>query len=195
MNVIYQLVVLLCFLTTTTAQINFPSTKIHYAISGDTLFQPYYRNISIDSVSENTRYAIISLHGDGRNADEHFNIITQAATNAGLEDSTVLLAPIYPFQEDIEQYNLGDDILYWPDIDWNAGDLSRNTQSNPRPFRISSFSTMDTIYHRLAANNPSLKRIVLTGHSAGSQMVVRYAAGGRAQEALNDLGVVFNDHY
>jgi hypothetical protein len=48
---------------------------------------------------------------------------------------------------------------------------------------------MDTIYHRLAANNPSLKRIVLTGHSAGSQMVVRYAAGGRAQEALNDLGV------
>ena len=189
MNAIYQLVVLLCFLTTTTAQINFPSTKIHYTISGDTLSQPYYRNISIDSVSENIRYAIISLHGDGRNADEHFNIITQAAANAGLEDSTVLLAPIYPFQEDIEQYNLGDDILYWPDIDWNAGDLSRNTQSNPRPFRISSFSTMDTIYHRLVANNPSLKRIVLTGHSAGSQMVVRYAAGGRAQEALNDLGV------
>ena len=106
MNVIYQLVVLLCFLTTTTAQINFPSTKIHYTISGDTLSQPYYRNISIDSVSENIRYAIISLHGDGRNADEHFNIITQAAANAGLGDSTVLLAPIYPFQEDIEQYNL-----------------------------------------------------------------------------------------
>ena len=191
MNVIYRLVVLLCFFTTTKAQINFPSTKIHYTISGDTLSQPYYRNISIDSVSENTRYAIISLHGDGRNAYEHFNIITQAAANAGVEDSTILLAPLYPFQDDINQYNLGDDVLYWPDSDWNAGDLSRNTQSNPRPFRISSFSTMDTIYHRLAENNPNLERIVLTGHSAGSQMVVRYAAGGRAQGALNSLGIEF----
>ena len=189
MNAIYQLVVLLCFFTTTTAQINFPSTKIHYTTSGDTLSQPYYRNISIDSVSENIRYAIISLHGDGRNAYEHFNIITQAAANAEVGDSTILLAPLYPFQDDINQYNLGDDVLYWSDNDWNAGDLSRNTQSNPRPFRISSFSTMDTIYHRLAENNPSLERIVLTGHSAGSQMVVRYAAGGRAQEALNSLGI------
>jgi len=184
-------VVLLCFFTTTKAQINFPSTKIHYTMSGDTLNQPYYRNISIDSVSENTRYAIISLHGDGRNAYEHFNIITQAAANAGVGDSTILLAPLYPFQDDINQYNLGDDVLYWPDSDWNAGDLSRNTQSNPRPFRISSFSTMDTIYHRLAENNPNLERIVLTGHSAGSQMVVRYAAGGRAQVALNSLGIEF----
>ena len=189
MNVIYWLVVLLCFFTTTKAQINFPSTKIHYTISGDTLSQPYYRNISIDSVSENTRYAIISLHGDGRNAYEHFNIITQAAANAGVEDSTILLAPLYPFQDDINQYNLGDDVLYWPDSDWTAWDLSRNTQSNPRPFRISSFSTMDTIYHRLAENNPNLERIVLTGHSAGSQMVVRYAAGGRAQGTLNSLGI------
>ena len=191
MSIIYQFVVLLCFFTTTKAQINFPSTKIHYTISGDTLSQPYYRNISIDSVSENTRYAIISLHGDGRNAYEHFNIITQAATNAGVGDSTILLAPLYPFQDDINQYNLGDDVLYWPDSDWNAGDLSRNTQSNPRPFRISSFSAMDTIYHRLAENNPNLERIVLTGHSAGSQMVVRYAAGGRAQGALNSLGIEF----
>ena len=189
MNVIYQLVALLCFFTTTIAQINFPSTKIHYVVSGDTLSQPYYRNISIDSTSDNIRYAIISLHGDGRNADEHFNIITQAASTAGIEDSTLLLAPVYPLQEDIDQYSLGDDVLYWPDINWNAGDLSRNTQSNPRPFRISSFSTMDTIYHRLVENNPNIKRIVLTGHSAGSQMVVRYAAGGRAQAALSELGV------
>ena len=50
---------------------------------------------------------------------------------------------------------------------------------------------MDTIYHRLAENNPNLERIVLTGHSAGSQMVVRYAAGGRAQVTLNSLGIEF----
>jgi len=184
-------VVLLCFFTTATAQINFPSTKIKYVVSGDTLTQPYYRNISLDSTSEHIKYAIVSLHGDGRNSYEHFSVITQLTTGVGLQDSTILLAPTYPIQDDINQYNLNDDVLYWPDGDWNAGDLSRNTQSNPRPFRISSFSTMDTIYHRLAENNPSLEKIVLTGHSAGSQMVVRYAAGGRAQEALGGNNIEF----
>ena len=43
---------------------------------------------------------------------------------------------------------------------------------------------MDTIYHRLIENNPGLEKIILTGHSAGSQMVVRYAAGGRGQEGF-----------
>ena len=181
----------MCFLGTIVALPNFPSTKIKYVVSGDTLTQPYYRNIPLANTSADIKYAIISLHGDGRNADEHFNIIGQATVNAGLEDSTILLAPVYPFQDDINQYNLGDDVIYWSDTDWNAGDLSRNTQSNPRPFRISSFSTMDSIYHRLVENNPNLKRIVLTGHSAGSQMVVRYAAGGRAQAALTETGIDF----
>ena len=191
MNAIYQLVVLLCFFTTTTAQINFPNTKIKYVVSGDTLTQPYYRNISLDSTSEHIKYAIVSLHGDGRNSYEHFSVITELTTSVGLQDSTILLAPTYPIQDDINQYNLDDNVLYWPDGDWNAGDLSRNTQSNPRPFRISSFSTVDTIYHRLAENNPNLKKIVLTGHSAGSQMVVRYAAGGRAQGALGGNNIEF----
>ena len=52
---------------------------------------------------------------------------------------------------------------------------------------------MDTIYHRLSANYPNLKRIVLTGHSAGSQMVVRYAAagGGRAMTQGTEINLFF----
>ena len=126
MKAICQRVVLLCFFTTATAQINFPSTKIKYVVSGDTLTQPYYRNISLDSTSEHIKYAIVSLHGDGRNSYEHFSVITQLTTGVGLQDSTILLAPTYPIQDDINQYNLNDDVLYWPDGDWNAGDLSRN---------------------------------------------------------------------
>ena len=170
------------FLSTLFGQTNFPDTKINYVVSADTLGQPYYRNISLNSTSEHIKYAVISLHGDGRNSFEHYNVISELTNMAGFEDSTILIAPTYPIQEDINTHSLGEDILYWPDIDWNAGNLSRSTQSNPRPFRISSFSTMDTIYHRLVENNPGLEKIILTGHSAGSQMVVRYAAGaGRGQ--------------
>ena len=170
---------------------SFPSTKIKYVVNGDTLSQPYYRNISLDSASSDIKYAFISLHGDGRNADTHFNVLSQALINAGIQDSAIILAPIFPIQEDVVQYNLGEDILYWSDSDWNAGDLSRDTQTNPRPFRISSFSTMDTVYHRLTSNFNSLEKIILTGHSAGSQMVVRYASGGRAEQSLAQAGVDF----
>ena len=50
---------------------------------------------------------------------------------------------------------------------------------------------MDTIYHRLINNYSSLEKIVLTGHSAGSQMVVRYASGGRAEQNLSGAEVDF----
>ena len=170
-------------------QTNFPDTKIDYVVYGDTLRQPYYRNNSLNSTSEHIKYAIISLHGDGRNSFEHYSVISQLTEMAGLQDSTVLIAPTYPIQGDIDEHNLGDDILYWPDIDWNAGNLSRSTQSNPRPFRISAFSTLDTIYHRLVENNSGLEKIILTGHSAGSQMVVRYAAGGRAQAGITNENI------
>ena len=50
---------------------------------------------------------------------------------------------------------------------------------------------MDTIYHRLINNFNSLEKIILTGHSAGSQMVVRYASGGRAEQSLTQTGVEF----
>ena len=173
-----------CFLNALLGQTNFPDTKIDYVVSGDTLRQPYYRNISLDSTSEHIKYAIVSLHGDGRNSFEHYGVISELTNMVGFQDSTILIAPTYPIQDDINEHSLGDDILYWPDIDWNAGNLSRSTQSNPRPFRISSFSTLDTMFLRLVENNIGLEKIILTGHSAGSQMVVRYAAGGRGRASI-----------
>ena len=176
-------------------QTSFPNTKIHYVVSGDTLTQPYYRNISLDSTSEHIKYAVIHIHGGSDDilddAYYQYNWLLSALVGTEAEDSTILIAPTYPRYDDIDQYNLGDDVLYWNSTDWNAGDLSRDTQTFPRPFRISSFSTIDSIYHRLIEHHPSLERIVLSGHSSGSQMVVRYAGGGRAQHNLSNLGVEF----
>ena len=171
---------------------NFPSTKIEYTVLGDTLSQPYFRNLSLDSTHGNIKYAVIHIHGSpGGYAYEQYNNMVTALSTSGLQDSTILIAPVYPWQDNINENSLGDDVLYWSDSEWSSGDLSRNTQSNPRPFRLSSYSTLDTIYHRLVQNNINLKRIVLTGHSSGAQMVVRYAAGGRAPESLGGAGVNF----
>ena len=184
-----------CCIDFALGQTNFPDTKIQYVVSGDTLTQPYYRNISLDSTSDHIKYAVVHIHGGSDDilddAYNQYNWLLSAMVGIEAADSTILIAPTYPRYNDIDQYNLGDDVLYWNSINWNAGDLSRNTQTFPRPFRISSFSTIDSIYHRLVENHSNLKRVVLSGHSSGSQMVVRYAAGGRAQHALSNLGIEF----
>ena len=114
---------------------NFPSTKIEYVVSGDTLNQPYFRNLSLDSVHENIKYAVVHIHGSpGSYAYEQYNNLVTALSTSGVEDSTILIAPVFPWQDNIDNYNLGDDVLYWSDSEWSSGDLSRNTQTNPRPF-------------------------------------------------------------
>jgi len=163
------------------SQVGMPSSRLNLNVDGHQLSLPYYGNLDIDSTHQNVKNVIISLHGEGRNADEHYNIFMNATSTYGVPDSTFIIAPVYLLQEDLEGHNLDSTVLYWPSGDWNAGDYSRNTGTNPRAAQISSFSTMDTLFHRLVQNCPNLETLILTGHSAGSQMVERYAAGGRAQ--------------
>ena len=161
-----------------------PDSRINYQVEGYSLTMPYFRNIPLGDVSEQIKTAIISIHGDGRNAEEHYELLMTLSSQAGAVDSTIILAPLYCIQSDIDNYSLDSTTLFWPNSDWNAGDLSRSTASNPRPSQISAFSIIDSILHRLVENNINLEKIIITGHSAGSQLVVRYAAGGRAQNHI-----------
>ena len=153
-------------------------------MSGHTLTVPYFRNLALGETWENVKVAIISIHGAGRNAEDHFELLSSLAANNETIDSTMIVAPLYLLESDVENEGLDSTVLFWPSNDWNAGDLSRSTGSNPRPAQISAFSVIDSIFHRIVQNNTNVEKIIFTGHSAGSQMVIRYAAGGRAQ---NDI--------
>ena len=115
---------------------NIPDHRITYEVEGHELKMPYYRNIPLGEVSSTTKRAIISIHGDGRNAEEHFSLLNELATNLGQIDSTIIIAPLYCLQEDINNYDLDSTVLFWPSSDWNAGDLSRScllyTSPSPR---------------------------------------------------------------
>ncbi|SVA99912.1 uncharacterized protein METZ01_LOCUS152766 [marine metagenome] len=161
-----------------------PAHRISYSVSGHTLTVPYFRNLALGETWENVKVAIISIHGAGRNAEDHFELLSSLAANNETIDSTMIVAPLYLLESDVENEGLDSTVLFWPSNDWNAGDLSRSTGSNPRPAQISAFSVIDSIFHRIVQNNTNVEKIIFTGHSAGSQMVIRYAAGGRAQ---NDI--------
>ena len=72
---------------------NIPDHRITYDVEGHVLKMPYYRNTPLGEVSSSAKRAIVSIHGDGRNAEEHFSLINELAANLGQIDSTIIIEP------------------------------------------------------------------------------------------------------
>lgn len=161
-----------------TAQIDvIGAKKINLDIETNSMKVPYYSNYLIDETNEDVKSAVIVIHGTNRNADDYFETLTTAAAmRPGKTDSTIIIAPQFLIEEDIDFHNLDEDHLYWSNSGWKSGSYSRDEVSNPRPARISSFAVIDTILLRLNNNCPNLSSIIITGHSAGGQFTNRYAA-------------------
>lgn len=122
--------------------------------------------------------AVIVIHGWLRRA-----VISgeMAATRAGaLADDTMIITPQFLIQADLDAHHLPDATLRWGPDDWKSGYDARG------PAPVSAFDVLDAILTRLADQHvfPGLRMVVIVGHSAGGQLVQRYAAVGHALESL-----------
>ena len=140
----------------------------------------YFGTGSLDGDTRATR-ALIVIHGLLRNADEYERTgeqVLAAAKEAGA--NTLLITPQFLAQLDVTALSLPPDTLRWDTNNWNDG----YPALGPAP--LSAYSALDAVLLRLAdrARFPALREIVLAGHSAGAQMVQRYAVVGRAPDAL-----------
>ena len=143
---------------------------------------------SLDARDEAVRRAVVMVHGSGRNADEYHAYARASAVAVGAASSTIVVAPQYLEQEDVDAFKtptqpLGD-LLYWNGR-WREGGDSLDTATNRRAATISSFAATDQIIGRLAdrAYFPNLGTIVIAGHSAGGQFTNRFAAASVAEPA------------
>tara|TARA_B100000401_G_C52794940_1_gene715380 strand:+ start:172 stop:1893 length:1722 start_codon:yes stop_codon:yes gene_type:complete len=166
------------------SQTYIPDTRVEMSVNGHLLTLPYLSNHDLYILNYQTKLAVISIHGDSRNGDSHYDVLRSVAQEQSLIDSTVIIAPFFLTQDHLGLFQLDSTCLYFSTSNWNAGYKSRTTGENPRPEKISSFSVLDTIITALIDNNPNLNKIVMAGHSAGSQMVVRYAAGNHLTKNL-----------
>ena len=134
-----------------------------------------------------TRAAIV-FHGVLGNADDYLRSAQRAVTAAGdTARSTLLVAPQFMTDRDVITHKLSDDILRWgsKQDSWTAGEAAHG------PAPISSFEAIDAILARFADRVifPKLAQIVVAGHSAGGQVVQRYAVVGRGDSALTNAGI------
>ncbi|UII76187.1 hypothetical protein LV716_18280 [Flagellimonas sp. HMM57] len=159
--------------------------KYRFSASGSIFQIPYFSNRKdiANTDDEAITTAVIAVHGSSQDANGQFESITGAAQLEGVNlDTLLLIAPQFVGDDEVEQFLLDEDHVFWDDGDWRVGDDSSEGGD------VSSFTIMDSLMVTLS-EYPNLKRIVFTGHSAGGQFASRYAASTPIVDELEIKGI------
>ncbi len=132
--------------------------------------------------------AVVIQHGNSRDGAAYFATIARlAAETNGVHGGTLVLAPQF-FTREEAQRALPASVPRWSASGWTGG-------ADAHGLSLSSLDVYDHMLEWFADRGrfPSLKRVVLAGHSAGAQLVQRYAALNRTEERLRRAGIAV--HY
>jgi pimeloyl-ACP methyl ester carboxylesterase len=146
---------------------------------------PIVTSHPLDKNNNETEYLIIMIHGGGLNAENSFETAQKLIEALKIpKDRFLVLAP-----QIIEGVKLGEKgLLFW-DRRFRGGGMSSSTGLNKNLPSLSSFEVMDRLIDVSIKLNPGIHRIIILGHSAGGQFVVRYAAINSRHEFLKQQGV------
>jgi pimeloyl-ACP methyl ester carboxylesterase len=146
---------------------------------------PIVASHPLDKNNNETKYLIIMIHGGGLNAVNTFKTGQQLIESLKMpKDHFLLLAP-----QIIEGVKLKEKKLLFWDEKWKGGGMSLSTGLNKDLPNLSSFEVIDRLIDVSIKLNPGINRIIILGHSAGGQFVVRYAAINNRHEFLEQQGV------
>jgi pimeloyl-ACP methyl ester carboxylesterase len=151
-----------------------------------------YRTHSFETRNENITRAFVFVHGILRDADNHFRTALAAAFLAGGFDDTVIVAPRFASNSSARGNEAGNchDSLAADEANWicenQRPDTWRSGGAELADGKLSSFDFMDEVLRRLARRDifPNLKTIVVAGHSAGGQFVMRYEMLNQVHDQL-----------
>ena len=136
--------------------------------------------------------AVLIFHGLGRNGVGYFaaaaKLLAESGLNAGANgDEVLLIAPNFFIPADAKNHVL-DGMPLWSSGGASAWMRGGDAVNWPRP--LSAFEVIDDLLTVLSdpARFPRLERIVVAGHSAGGQIVQRYAALNAIDETVRASG-------
>jgi pimeloyl-ACP methyl ester carboxylesterase len=152
-----------------------------------------YRNYPLDTKNENITRALIFVHGINRDGDNHFRTALAAAFLADSLNNTVIVAPRFASNSTAPGNQVGDchDALATDEANWvcetQRADSWRFGGGEVDNDKLTSFDFMDDIVRRLARKQvfPNLRSIVIAGHSAGGQFVIRYEMSNQVHDSIS----------
>lgn len=141
---------------------------------------PVYSNHGLSSDLSEIREVVIIIHGLNRNADEYFDTAQALLKESGRNEKEILvLAPKFPGLTD--QQNELDDLPVWHAQDWAAGLAATKSHR-----ALSAFEVMDDLLLKVTdkVDFPAVTSVNVAGHSAGAQLVQRYAVLNHVDEQI-----------
>ena len=151
----------------------------------------FFSSFHIDSLSE-VQGAIITFHGNNRNADDYFEKMASIIIGLGLTDDILIIAPKFATLYE----RSSDSDWYWNTTSWKWGMPSYNS---PLGENISSFAIIDTILTKISDESlfPQLENVLITGHSSGAAFthMFSYTKSENSFNGLNIKFAVVNNQY
>ena len=151
-----------------------------------------YRNYPLDTKNNNITRALVFVHGINRDGDNHFRTALAAAFLADGLKNTVIVAPRFASNSTAPGNQIGDchDALAANEANWVCeiprADSWRSGGGEVGNDKLTSFDFMDEIIRRLARKQvfPNLRSIIVAGHSAGGQFVIRYEMSNQVHDSV-----------
>lgn len=148
---------------------------------------PYFSSENIHQANDEITKIILVVHGTNRNADDYFdNMMSALRKRPEQSPHTLILAPQFLREDDIDAFKPGNDFAYWSSDGWKVGATSKDEDSNPRDIRISSYEVLDSLIFHLVSTFQKVDQLIFTGHSAGGQLTNRYTASSPIFSLLCD---------
>ena len=142
--------------------------------------------------------AFIVVHGILRDANNHFRTAVAGAFLAGRLADTMIIAPRFASNSNVPGNEAGGchDLLAADEANWICDPQRPDTWRSGGPEigtdSVTSFDFLDALVARLSDRKlfPNMKAIVVAGHSAGGQFVVRYAMAS-TQSVTADIALSY----
>lgn len=132
---------------------------------GNTLWAGMYTSQDLNTIDTGPTRAIIVCHGTSLDAAEYFNVVRK-----NLNDylgNCVVIAPFFAESDSDPDTN---------QLFWSSGWSQLNKSDASLAYRVSSGKVLDKLIDHLYTYFPNLEGVILSGHSAGGQLINRYSA-------------------
>ncbi len=152
---------------------------------------PYLASYPLDRKNSSIEHVILAIHSSNYDARMVFNdCLSLLKSQSGAESRTLIIAPQFLIKEHAKDIN-DPNLLFW-EVDPFRGSSVSTTAGSGTDLGISAFTILEDIISRVATKEtfPNVKRITILGHSAGGQLVNRFAASNTIEfDAVRPAGI------
>ncbi len=156
------------------------NTRYNFTINGITAQIPYASNLLLEKDHPEITQLILAIHSSSYNPDYYLeNSLILLQDNPEQLKKTLIMAPAFYRKDKTSLSN----IMVWRSSPFWG---SSRALYHEKKINLSSYDILDDILTRIISSNhfPNLTNIVILGHSAGGQLVNRYAACNTVEDTI-----------